>query len=272
MKRRIFIQTLVLSSGYIVLNPRGLKGMSTDKNMVKILMIYNNTGKSSTLKSAWGLSVWIEKYNSATLFDTGGDASIFLENISNTDVNLDNLSNIVISHNHWDHKKGLDIILEKTSNKPLVYVVENDFTEYSRKFPNAKIRGVSGAINIDTNIWTTGKLKASFREKELFEQSLILTRNDSMILLTGCSHSGIVDMVKTIKKIFPDKIIKLVAGGFHLNQHSDSEIMKISNELKDLKVDKIAPSHCTGDSAIDLFKTEWGDKFIDLNLGNSFSV
>lgn len=79
-------------------------------------------------------------------------------------------------------------------------------------------------------------------------------------------------MVKTIKEIFPEKNIELVAGGFHLTQKSNSEIKDISNNLKKLGVEKIAPSHCTGDNAITLFKEDWREKFIDLNLGNELTL
>ncbi len=272
MERRLFIQTLVLSSGYVLLSSKGLKGEPLDKDSVKISMIYNNTGESSTFKSAWGLSVWIEKHDTATLFDTGGDPSILWENISHTGIDLNKLSNIVISHNHWDHINGLKLILEKTANKPDVYVVENDFKEYTGKFPEAKLKSVSGVMQIDNDTWTTGPLQALLPGGELYEQSLVLTQKQSMVLLTGCSHSGIVDMVKTVKKNFPDKELKLVAGGFHLISKPDNEIPKISTELKDLNVAKIAPSHCTGDNAINFFKTDWGDKFIDFNIGNELTI
>lgn len=272
MKRRLFIQTLILSSGYILLSSKRLNGKYSDKDVIKILMIYNNIGESATLKKAWGLSVWIKKSNSALLFDTGGDTSIIWENISQLDLDLNKLSDIVISHNHWDHKNGLKIILEKTSNKPTVYVVENDFKEFSEKYPTANIKRVSGVMKIDSDIRTTGKLQALYGGGELYEQSLILTQNDSIVLLTGCSHPGIVNIVKKTKSLFPDKRVELVAGGFHLIQISDSEIMKISNELKELQVNKIAPSHCTGDNAINIFKTEWGEKCINLNIGNEVTI
>lgn len=246
--------------------------MNLEIDAVKIFMIYNNSGKSTTFNSAWGLSVWIEKNNSATLFDTGGDASILWKNINHSGLEIEKLSHIVISHNHWDHKNGLSLILEKTFNKPIVYVVENDFNEYSDKYPNANIQSVSGTLQIDNDLWTTGQLPASYSGKELYEQYLILTQKDTMVLLTGCSHSGIVDMVKTIKKSFPDKKVELVAGGFHLIRKQKDEIITISNELKALNVDKIAPSHCTGDTAISVFKNNWGDKLVALNIGDILEI
>ena len=255
-----------------MLSPKRLNGMSLDDNTIKILMIYNNSGKSESLKSAWGLSVWIEKSDSATLFDTGGDPSILWENMTHSDLDISKLSNIVISHNHWDHKNGLGVILEKTSYKPVVCIVENDLKEFEEKFPNAKIKSISGELAIEPALWTTGKLLGSYNGKELYEQSLILTQYNSVVVLTGCSHSGIVDMVKTLKRLFPNKKVELVAGGFHLVQKSDSEIMQISDELKKLDVNKIAPSHCTGENAINYFEKDWGDRFINLNIGNSLTV
>lgn len=268
MKRKIFIQTLLLSSGGIFLSgSMCLKNWKPDKNSFRLLMIYNNIGKSSSLINGWGLAVWIEKEKSATLFDTGGDASVLWKNIRETGIDIKNLSKIVISHNHWDHKNGLNLILEKTFNQPEVYIVEKDLTEYKSLLPNVKLTGISHARQIDQEIWTTGQLKGFIGGSEIYEQSVILDTEQSVCILTGCSHPGIVNIVRTTRGIFPDKDIAFVAGGFHLMEKSEKEIREISNELKALKVNTIAPSHCTGSLAISIFREEWGDKMIDFNLG-----
>ena len=90
--------------------------------------------------------------------------------------------------------------------------------------------------------------------------------------LTGCSHPGIVNIVRTAKEIFPDKDIALLAGGFHLIDKSAKEIREISNELKALNINIIAPSHCTGEQAIKIFKEEWGAQMIDFNLGDEQKI
>lgn len=183
MERRTFIQTLIFSSGLILINPRNLSGTILDKDTFKIFMLYNNSGENPNLKSAWGLSIWIEGNDTATLFDTGGDSSILWDNILHANLDIAKLSKIVISHNHWDHKNGLELILEKTFNKPEIYVVEKDYKEYVSKFQNAKIKSISNAEKIDTNIWTTGPLKAIYSGSELYEQSLILTQDNSICYL-----------------------------------------------------------------------------------------
>lgn len=272
MKRRTFIQTLILSSGYISLNPGNLYGREMKRNDFMISMIYNNIGSSVNLKSAWGLSVWIETEKTALMFDTGGDTSIIWKNIVSSNLDINKLSKIVISHEHWDHRNGLEVILEKTSYKPDIFIIESDYSLFNKEFPNAKIKSLKEPTQIDENIWTTGELVGNYGDNSIAEHSIILTQKNSVVLLTGCSHSGIVEMVKRTKQLFPDKKIELVAGGFHLGRKSEEEIVKISDDLKKLNIRKIAPSHCTGDKAIDHFRNNWGEKFIDLNLGDNFKI
>lgn len=268
MKRKTFIQSLLFSSGGIFVLPTHLNGMKLIAESTTIHMIYNNTGRSQHLKTAWGLSVWIETKNGAILFDTGGKGSILMENIQNLDIDITRLNAVVISHRHWDHKNGLKTVLEKTNYKPAVFVVENDLDEFRKNFPEANIMNVKEPTEIDTGCWSTGQLNQSASGDGIDEQSLILVQNDATVVLTGCSHPGIVNIVKETRKIFPSKSIELVAGGFHLLQKKEHEIKQIAEELFALDVNRIAPSHCTGDKAIEYFRKTWGNRFIDFNIGD----
>ena len=272
MERRTFNQSLVFSSGFILTNPMDLLSENLDNNTIKISMIYNNIGTHLELNSAWGLSIWIETEKSSILFDTGGDSSILSHNLDNSNFDINRLTKIFISHKHWDHINGLESILERHSKSPDIYIVEKDYAFIKQKFPNASIISVTTPKQIDSNIWTTGELRGINNGNEIFEHSIILIQNDSLILLTGCSHSGIVGMVNKTKQLFPDKRIELVAGGFHLGRKSKEEIIEISDSLMDLEVQKIAPSHCTGDMAIEYFKKNWGKKFVNFNLGGELKM
>jgi len=247
----------------------GMFQSKPDKESFRISMIYNNIGDYKNLKNAWGLSIWIETINNNILFDTGGDANVLLDNISNLNLDIQKLSKIILSHNHWDHTNALDDILENHAGSPEIFVVKNDLEEFLKKYPAAKIKGVNSFQQIDKDIWTTGELIGT-NGNTLCEQGLLLVHERNLVLLTGCSHSGIVDMVKRTKQIFPDKSLELVAGGFHLGTKSIKEIAVISKDLKALKVKNIAPSHCTGDNAINYFRNDWQDNFIDLNLGEEY--
>ena len=268
MERRTFLKKLLFSSGALLVGSDHLFASTTHDQTLKLLMIYNNIGEMDGYVNQWGLSLWIENKKTAVIFDTGGDSSTLWSNIENSGVDIRKLSKIVISHNHWDHTGGLPFILEKTNYKPEVLIPEFDLEEIRSNNPKAKCTGIKSPRRINETLWSTGQLKGSTSNGIIHEQSLIITHNDSILLFTGCSHPGIVDIVEKTKKIHPNKKIDLVGGGFHLLQSSEEVIQNYSDKLKILQVKRLAPSHCTGTLALDIFKDQWGEKFIDLNNGN----
>ena len=271
MKRRKFIHTTLFSTGTVVFGKSLFASVLNDKNM-KLTMIYNNISDSSDLISKWGLSMWIDYSDKAILFDTGGEEEVILNNIRQPGLDYNKLTAIIISHNHWDHINGLTAILEKTDYKLPVYVPLEDSKSIQEKHPKADIKGIDNFMELNTNTWTTGQLKGNFRNGYIYEQSLVLSLNENLFIITGCSHPGIVNIVKKAKEINPEGKIKLVAGGFHLLRHSNDEVKNISDELKALNVQNIAPSHCTGNDAINVFKQEWGENFVNLNLGDTNNI
>jgi 7,8-dihydropterin-6-yl-methyl-4-(beta-D-ribofuranosyl)aminobenzene 5'-phosphate synthase len=64
----------------------------------------------------------------------------------------------------------------------------------------------------------------------------------------------------------------MVFGGFHLKNHSPEQIEKIIHEIKELGVQKIGPTHCTGDAAVSLFKKAWGVNFISMGVGKTVKL
>lgn len=272
MERRTFVKLLILNSGALILNSSSLLGSTFDQKYIKIVMIYNNIGRNDNFVNGWGLSIWIEDKDTAVLFDVGGDPSIFWKNVEKSGIDIKKLSKIVISHNHWDHVEGLSVILEKTHYRPDVYVPNFDLENLKGVHPKASLIGIKEPVQISKSLWSTGQLKGEFRGGVLREQSINIIQDDFVLLLTGCSHPGIVEIVKRTKRIHPDKKLKLVIGGFHLIQHSMEQIQDISTSLNSLQVDKLAPSHCTGELAINVFKEDWGERFIDFENGSSMKI
>lgn len=86
----------------------------------------------------------------------------------------------------------------------------------------------------------------------------------------SASASGLVSLVERAKTMFPDTPIALVAGGFHLRSTVEQEIRQIASDLERLGVRQIGPSHCTGGTAIEIFRERWGDQFISFDLGDSY--
>ena len=119
---------------------------------------------------------------------------------------------------------------------------------------------------ICAQVWSTGELGTSMKE-----QSLVIITEKGLIIITGCAHPGIVNIVEFVKKYLNQKIY-LVLGGFHLMSYQDNQVKEIINELKALGVKKVAPSHCTGGRPIELFKAAWHEDFIDLGCGAELSI
>ena len=107
--------------------------------------------------------------------------------------------------------------------------------------------------------------------KELKELSLAIDTPEGIVLVVGCSHPGIENIVKAATAINPK--IHLIAGGFHLVVAPDDVISKTVSALKDTyKVENIAPGHCTGEPTFDALKKAFGDHYLYAGLGTSLTI
>ncbi len=234
---------------------------------ITITGIYNNVPFNENLKTAWGISFFIEGVEKTIMFDTGGDGSILLSNMEKLKIDPARVELVILSHIHYDHVGGLYSFLKK-NNKVTVYLPASfpDDFKNNVKSKTGKIVTVKDPLKICENVWSTGELGTSIKE-----QSLIIDTPEGLVVLTGCSHPGIVNIASFVNNYFK-KNIYMILGGFHLYSSSESTIKKIVSELKSLKVKKIAPSHCTGEKATELFKEAWGKNFIGSGCGTKIKL
>ena len=101
---------------------------------------------------------------------------------------------------------------------------------------------------------------------DIKEQSLVLRTGDGLVVITGCSHPGIVEILERAQQILDEKIF-MVLGGFHLLRHSDEEMVAIIEQFKQLGVEKCGPTHCTGDRQIAAFQDAYGENFVTMGAG-----
>jgi 7,8-dihydropterin-6-yl-methyl-4-(beta-D-ribofuranosyl)aminobenzene 5'-phosphate synthase len=191
---------------------------------MKLTIIYDNEiyQKDLGLKSDWGFSCLIETENEKILFDTGAKGRILLNNMQKLSINPKEISKVVISHEHWDHNKGL---------KKLISYVDS-LKVYRFKISNldTKINEIDAENpqNISEGVFSTGKLIG----KPVNEQSLVLKGKNGFYVLVGCSHSGVENILSSAKKF--GKIIGII-GGMH--GFDNFSILK--------ELDFICPCHCT---------------------------
>jgi 7,8-dihydropterin-6-yl-methyl-4-(beta-D-ribofuranosyl)aminobenzene 5'-phosphate synthase len=236
-----------------------------------ITVVYNH--ESSPTATGWaeggGFSAYVRLGERSILFDVGGEATLILENLQRVGADLAGLDAVVISHNHWDHLYGLPGVMSGSRTQAPVYVPAPAAEGIQQQFPRATVVAVQEALQIAPGVWLTEPMQIEFMGGTLSEQALVLDLPAGLHIITGCSHPGIVRIVENVKRMFPDRPIALVAGGFHLRSTESEELQKIAADLERLGVRKIGPSHCTGDAVKSLFRERWQSRFVSFDLGDT---
>jgi 7,8-dihydropterin-6-yl-methyl-4-(beta-D-ribofuranosyl)aminobenzene 5'-phosphate synthase len=99
------------------------------------------------------------------------------------------------------------------------------------------------------------------------EQSLILDTDKGLVILNSCSHGGAANIIKEVKKTFPDKKVYGLIGGFHLYNKSKAEIRSLAAQIKKTGIEYVCTGHCTKDRAYRILKGELGDKMHQMHVG-----
>jgi 7,8-dihydropterin-6-yl-methyl-4-(beta-D-ribofuranosyl)aminobenzene 5'-phosphate synthase len=218
------------------------------------------------LKASWGLSIYIKNVLNI-LFDTGEDGAVLLNNLKNLSVRIEDIDLIVISHEDYDHIGGLAAVLSEKSDLKL-FLPKRFPDELKARLSNctSELIEIDGFEKIAPNLYTTGSLGS-----DIPEQSLILRTDQGLVVLTGCAHPGIVNILKEVIKNLPGNIF-LVIGGFHLMGEGHKRMKNIISDFKKLGVEKVAPAHCTGFEAIKLFEEEYKSDFIKAGVGKEIEI
>jgi 7,8-dihydropterin-6-yl-methyl-4-(beta-D-ribofuranosyl)aminobenzene 5'-phosphate synthase len=237
------------------------------KDKITITIVYDNNRYDSRLTPAWGFSCLVKVPQTAILFDTGGDGTVLLYNMSKLGIDPKEIDVVVLSHVHGDHVGGLVSFLEHNSDVTVYMPVS--FPQGLKdevRITGAKLEEADKARELFDGVFTTGELDGGIKE-----QSLVLRTSKGLVVITGCAHPSIVNIAKKAKELTGEKIY-LMIGGFHLAGASPSQISYIAESLLQLGVEKVAPCHCSGEGARRLFCEYFGDDYIDCGVGKEIVI
>lgn len=215
---------------------------------MKVKIVYDNEGKPP-FRSNWGFSALIES-DENILFDTGDDGEILLQNMKKMGIDTSSIDKVVLSHEHHDHTGGLHSILEKSMK---VFVPQSFSEDFKRRVrERASLNEITDREKISEKILSTGEMGT-----DIVEQSIICKSKKGNVLITGCAHPGLTEIIKKAKK---QGDIEAVIGGFH--GFDDFEVLK--------EIPMVVPCHCT--EYKDRIKEKYPDSTKDCFAGLEIEV
>jgi 7,8-dihydropterin-6-yl-methyl-4-(beta-D-ribofuranosyl)aminobenzene 5'-phosphate synthase len=219
------------------------------------------------LETRWGFSCYIQGAEKTILFDVGGEGSVLLSNMEKLKIDPETVNAVVLSHVHYDHIGGLSDFLKKNQNVN-VYMPQSlpQSIKDTVRLAGSRVADVHKPIKICKDVYSTGELGTFIKE-----ESLVIDTSKGLIVITGCAHPGIVNIVKRAKEMLKSDVY-LVLGGFHLCWMSLSKVGKIVNGVKKEGVKKVAPCHCSGDLARKQFEKAYGKDFILVGAGKTITI
>ncbi|RLE84678.1 MAG: MBL fold metallo-hydrolase [Thermoprotei archaeon] len=240
------------------------------------------------------------------LFDVGQDSKVLLHNANLLSINLNNVDSIAFSHRHYDHTGGICTLLKELGKrlpvvahpdigKPALIIDENKpRVNLNAGLPCsiAELKKISSLIltrsplTLAPGVWWLGEIpRITSYEKgprwsytvsddgELIRDPMkddtgmaISIENYGTIVITGCSHSGIVNIITYASKVTGEGV-RAIIGGLHLVDADDDVLEKTLNDLHKLGVKEVYAGHCTGIKAESLLIKSYNDKFNKIYTG-----
>lgn len=264
-------------------------------------LVEDYSGYESPFLGQHGISFLIEYKGKKLLFDTGQNEKPVLYNMKLLGLEPGEIDYIFLSHCHYDHTGGLLGLLKAIKKRiPIIahpsifrkhFVVKPYLRHVGVPFEKKEIEATGELFLIATpfqiveGLYSTGEIwehedfeRTSLevytlregkivKDELLDDMSIAVKTSRGLVIVSGCSHAGIVSIIKRAVEITGEKRIRAVIGGFHLIDASEERIDLTLEEFKRLGVEEVYTGHCTGLKAEAAFLESYGDAFHKLHAG-----
>ena len=277
---------------------------------MKVTILCENTVGHRIGLGEHGFSVLIETGHGNYLFDTGRGDSV-IRNSLELKKDLRPIKKIFLSHGHYDHTGGLPEVLKLRGKVDVhahphvfldrVHVVDENGKETKRfvgiqfKKSYLELLGANFILNrefvqVEEEIFLTGEVprKTSFEKLDpklfamtdgktspdvfLDDQSLVLTTQRGLLVILGCAHSGVINILNhVISKTGKDKFYAII-GGTHLDFLAPEQMEESIKALRKISFERIGASHCTGMRGAFRLHEEFGDRFFYGHVGSTLDI
>lgn len=246
------------------------------------VLVENTVGVTTGVVAEWGLAMLLDFGDERILLDTGEQGNI-VKNAKAQGIDLGQVDKLVLSHGHYDHTGGLLAFLQSKGSISVYAHPELLMGHYERHLNGQRERYIgvpyrleqlesAGAnfvwqrepVKIRPDLWLSGEIPRStdfelgdtrllnkqglqFVQDQLPDDlSLFYESDNGIVILLGCAHAGLVNIVEHAKKVTGIDKVRAIVGGTHLGPTSPEQKEKTIDYLKSLNLEVLAPNHCTG--------------------------
>jgi 7,8-dihydropterin-6-yl-methyl-4-(beta-D-ribofuranosyl)aminobenzene 5'-phosphate synthase len=247
------------------------------------------------------------------LFDAGVTPDGAVENMRRLDLSPKDIEAIVLSHGHFDHTVGMDGLVRALGRPALPVIIHPEFWSRRRiaipgrdpfEIPSTSKSALQGAgfevieerqpsFLLDNSLLITGEvdrttdfeqgfpIHQAFRDGDWQPDPLILddqaavlhVRDRGLVVLTGCGHAGIVNIVRYAQRLTSIDRVYAVIGGFHLNGPLFEPIIPACcDAVATIAPQVLVPAHCTGWRAVHALAARLPDAFIQNSVGTRYEL
>lgn len=262
-----------------------------------------NTVSGIGFEAEWGWSVLVTTGGARILLDTGA-RSAAVRNADRLGLDLKSIDKIVLSHAHRDHTGGIDEMLLRTGQVEVVahpaiwerkcktdgngknpsyngvpfcrWDLENRARFSLHREPVRLAEGLStiGEVPMVTDFEVVEPVFHVMEEDGLRRDdfpddlSLVAETDKGLVVILGCAHRGMINTILRAQEITGEKRVHAVLGGTHLYPKSVGQVSMTIKALKDLGVERVGVSHCTGVTASMEVSRAFEGRFFFNNAGN----